>query len=251
LITRNQGLVDNAILAIQSALANQMSWTDIQDLVKAAQVNNDPVAKCIKQLKLDINHISLYLTDPYESADNDLLEEGEELADDDDTLPPMVLDVDLGLSAYANATRFYDQKRNAAKKEQKTIESSSKALKSAERKTQQTLKDVRTQTSITKARKFYWFEKFYWFISSENYLVIGGRDQQQNELIVKRYMRATDIYVHAEIQGASSVLIKNPAGGEIPPKTLLEAGTMAISYSVAWDAKVVTSAYWVYSDQVI
>lgn len=33
------------------------------------------------------------------------------------------------------------------------------------------------------------FEKFYWFISSENYLVIGGRDQQQNELIVKRYLR--------------------------------------------------------------
>ena len=33
-----------------------------------------------------------------------------------------------------------------------------------------------------------WFEKFYWFISSENYLVIGGRDQQQNELIVKKYL---------------------------------------------------------------
>ena len=32
------------------------------------------------------------------------------------------------------------------------------------------------------------FEKFYWFISSENYLVIGGRDQQQNELIVKKYL---------------------------------------------------------------
>lgn len=33
------------------------------------------------------------------------------------------------------------------------------------------------------------FEKFLWFISSENYLVIAGRDQQQNELIVKRYLR--------------------------------------------------------------
>ena len=33
------------------------------------------------------------------------------------------------------------------------------------------------------------FEKFLWFISSENYLVIGGRDTQQNELIVKRHLR--------------------------------------------------------------
>ena len=32
------------------------------------------------------------------------------------------------------------------------------------------------------------FEKFLWFISSENYLVIGGRDQQQNELVVKRHL---------------------------------------------------------------
>jgi len=36
---------------------------------------------------------------------------------------------------------------------------------------------------------FHRFEKFLWFISSENFLVIGGRDQQQNELIVKRYLR--------------------------------------------------------------
>lgn len=162
----------------------------------------------------------------------------------------MTIDIDLDLSAWANARKYYDQKRTAAKKEQKTIDASQKALKSAERKTQQTLKDVRMISTISKARKVYWFEKFFWFISSENYLVIGGRDAQQNELIVKRYMRPTDIYVHAEIQGASSVIIRNPSGNEVPPKTLLEAGTMAISYSVAWDAKVVTNAYWVKSDQV-
>ncbi len=45
------------------------------------------------------------------------------------------------------------------------------------------------------------FEKFLWFISSENYLVIAGRDQQQNEMIVKRYLRAgneqTSTYIHS------------------------------------------------------
>ena len=33
------------------------------------------------------------------------------------------------------------------------------------------------------------FEKYIWFISSENYLVIGGRDQQQNEQIVKKHLK--------------------------------------------------------------
>jgi predicted ribosome quality control (RQC) complex YloA/Tae2 family protein len=100
------------------------------------------------------------------------------------------VDIDLGLSAYANARSFYDQKRFAAKKEQKTLEASGKALKAAEKKTRQTLKEVAVSTSIQKARKIFWFEKFLWFITSENYLVIGGRDSQQNELIVKRHLRA-------------------------------------------------------------
>lgn len=142
----------------------------------------------------------------------------------------MVVDIDLDLTAFANARKYYDQKRSAAKKQQKTIESQSKALKSAEKKTKQTLKEVQTITNINKARKVYWFEKFFWFISSENYLVIAGRDQQQNEQIVKRYLKPSDIYVHADIHGASSVVIKNPSGQPVPPKTLNEAGTMAICY---------------------
>ncbi|XP_054084386.1 ribosome quality control complex subunit NEMF homolog [Zeugodacus cucurbitae] len=249
LITCNQELVEHAIAAVQSLIASQMSWPDIEKVVKEAQADDDPIAGAIKKLKLEINHISLRLSDPYKNDEDDSNDSDND-NDSADGLPTLIVDVDLALSAWANARKYYDLKRYAAKKEQKTIDASNKALKSAERKTQQTLKEVRIISTISKARKVYWFEKFYWFISSENYLVIGGRDAQQNELIVKRYMRPTDIYVHAEIQGASSVVIRNPTGAEIPPKTLLEAGTMAISYSVAWDAKVVTNAYWVRSDQV-
>lgn len=47
------------------------------------------------------------------------------------------------------------------------------------------------------------------FISSENYLVVSGRDMQQNELLVKRYLRKGDVYVHAELHGASTTVVKN------------------------------------------
>lgn len=40
---------------------------------------------------------------------------------------------------------------------------------------------------MAKTRKTMWFEKFLWFISSENYIVVAGRDAQQNEMLVKRY----------------------------------------------------------------
>lgn len=257
LIMRNHELINSVLVTMRQAIANQMSWEDIKEFVKNAQAAGDYVAKSIKQLKLETNHVALYLSDPYADLDNNESEEERDSDDDSETLPSMVVDIDLGLSAYANATRYYDQKRSAANKETRTKESSTKALKNAERKTQEHLKEVRTISNISKARKVFWFEKFYWFISSENYLVIGGRDQQQNELIVKRYLRPNDIYVHADIQGASSIVIRNPYTGNatdpqaaIPPKTLLEAGAMAISYSVAWDAKVTTSAYWVRAEQV-
>ena len=44
-------------------------------------------------------------------------------------------------------------------------------------------------------RKTYWFEKFYWFVTSENYLVISGRDAQQNELLVKRYLKKVQFFI--------------------------------------------------------
>ncbi len=48
---------------------------------------------------------------------------------------------------------------------------------------------VRTTAAVAAVRKVFWFEKFYWFVSSENYIVLSGRDAQQNELLVKRYLR--------------------------------------------------------------
>lgn len=236
LIMNNAGLVDNAISVIRTAIAAQMSWGNIKQLIEDATRKNDPVAKFITNTKFETNQICMTLHDPF--------------ADSDDENKPIEVDVDLSLSAHANAKRYYDHKKHAAIKEKKTLDSQNKALKSAEKKAQEILKTVKTQVSITKSRKVFWFEKFYWFISSENYLVIGGRDQKQNELIVKRYMKAGDLYVHADLQGASSIIIKNPSGAPVPPKTLDEAGHMAVCFSNAWESKILCRAWWVYHHQV-
>ncbi|NXW92044.1 NEMF factor, partial [Alopecoenas beccarii] len=272
LIEMNLEIVDRAIQVVRSALANQIDWTEIGAIVKEAQAQGDPVASAIKELKLQTNHITMLLRNPYVLSEEEEEEEEADVEKEETEEPkgkkkknknkqlkkpqknkPSLVDVDLSLSAYANAKKYYDHKRHAAKKTQKTVEAAEKAFKSAEKKTKQTLREVQTVTTIQKARKVYWqvqFEKFLWFISSENYLVIAGRDQQQNELIVKRYLKPGDIYVHADLHGATSCVIKNPSGEPIPPRTLTEAGTMALCYSAAWDARIVTSAWWVSHNQV-
>lgn len=115
------------------------------------------------------------------------------------------------------------------------------------------MKETKITATINKIRKPFWFEKFLWFISTDGHLVIAGRDMQQNEMLVKRYLLKDDAYVHADLHGAASVIVKNKPnanGQPIPPSTLYQAGIMSVCQSKAWDSKIVTSAYWVYPDQV-
>lgn len=240
LIEYNLQDVDAAIMAVRAALANGMSWEDLARMVKEEKKSGNPVASLIDKLHLERNCMTLLLS-------NNL----DEMDDDEKTLPVDKVEVDLALSAHANARRWYEQKKRQEGKQEKTITAHEKAFKAAEKKTRLQLSQEKTVAAITHMRKVHWFEKFNWFVSSENYLVISGRDAQQNELIVKRYMAKGDLYVHADLHGASSTVIKNhKPESPVPPLTLNQAGCFTVCQSQAWDSKIVTSAWWVYPHQV-
>eukprot|EP00828_Plagiopyla_frontata_P019665 TRINITY_DN2513_c0_g1_i2.p1 TRINITY_DN2513_c0_g1~~TRINITY_DN2513_c0_g1_i2.p1 ORF type:complete len:659 (-),score=167.92 TRINITY_DN2513_c0_g1_i2:74-2050(-) len=136
-------------------------------------------------------------------------------------------------------------------KEKRTIEATSYALKNAEKLAKSKKTEKNAKIDILNSRKIFWFEKFYWFISSENYLVLSGRDQQQNELLVKKYMNKDDLYMHADFHGAASTIIKNPTPQyPIGITTLQEAAQFAGARSKAWDSKILADAWWVYANQV-
>ncbi|KAK9139129.1 hypothetical protein Scep_008810 [Stephania cephalantha] len=240
LIEYNLEDVDAAILAVRVALANGMDWEDLARMVKEEKKSGNPIAGLIHTLHLERNCVSLLLS-------NNL----DEMDDDEKTLPVDKVEVDLALSAHANARRWYDLKKRQESKQEKTVTAHEKAFKAAERKTRLQLSQEKTVAAISHMRKVHWFEKFNWFVSSENYLIISGRDAQQNEMIVKRYMSKGDLYVHAELHGASSTVIKNHKPEQpIPPLTLNQAGCFTVCHSQAWDSKIVTSAWWVYPNQV-
>ncbi|BBG93031.1 zinc knuckle CCHC-type family protein [Prunus dulcis] len=240
LIEYNLDDVDAAIVAVRVALAKGTSWEDIARTVKEEKKSGNPVAAIIDKLQLERNCMTLLLS-------NNL----DEMDDDEKTLPADKVEVDLALSAHANARRWYEQKKKQENKQEKTVTAHEKAFKAAERKTRLQLSQEKSVATISHMRKVHWFEKFNWFISSENYLVISGRDAQQNEMIVKRYMSKGDLYVHAELHGASSTVIKNHRPEQpVPPLTLNQAGCFTVCHSQAWDSKIVTSAWWVHPHQV-
>ncbi|RUS19638.1 hypothetical protein BC937DRAFT_87164 [Endogone sp. FLAS-F59071] len=279
LIELNLQMVDAAILIIRNAIASSMDWKELGDLVANEKRKDNPIARMIDSLKLETNQLALRLSDPTESENEsdlfDSSDEEETTISANITEPQVwIVDVDIYLTAFANARKYYEQKKQSAMKQDKTVAASAKAYKSAERKIRQDLKETKITATINKIRKPFWFEKFLWFVSTENYLVIAGRDMQQNELLGgwlrvmtavltlatilhwRRYNCVSfvidDIYVHADLHGAASVIVKNSISGEpIPPSTLYQAGIMSVCQSKAWDAKIITSAYWVTHEQCV
>jgi len=160
-------------------------------------------------------------------------------------------DLNLRDSAQKNAAQYYER----AKKAERRARGAAEALKQTEAKIEE-LKRRRDEKmkyvleKPPKARKKEWYEKFRWFYSSDGFLVIGGRDKAQNNLIIRRYMEPHDLVFHAEIIGAPFVLLKT--GGKNPPEsTIYEAAQFAGAYSRAWrEGLGSVDVYWVKPSQV-
>jgi len=152
---------------------------------------------------------------------------------------PVVIDLQKNINE--NAAHYYE----LAKKMDRKIEGAQKAMKRMKKK-KRVKKPEKIEIKVLRKRE--WYEKFHWCFSSDAFLILAGRDRKSNEMLVKRYMDSTDLYVHADIQGAPSVIIKK--GKEAPQKTIEEAAMIAAAYSRAWNHFGSLECYWVYPDQV-
>jgi predicted ribosome quality control (RQC) complex YloA/Tae2 family protein len=160
--------------------------------------------------------------------------------------------VDSNLEIPENAEKYYNKGKKAKRKIKGVniaIERTKKDVEKMRNKRELAMEKVRVPQKRVR-RQLKWFEKLRWFLSSDGLLVVGGRDAGTNELVVKRYLDNQDIYLHSDIHGAPSVVIKK-GEDEIPKKSIQEAGHMAASFSSAWSKGYGSQdVYWVHPDQV-
>ncbi|MBR0270575.1 MAG: NFACT family protein [Methanobrevibacter sp.] len=160
--------------------------------------------------------------------------------------------IDPKLSIPENAENYYEKSKKAKKKTKGAliaIENTKKQLEEIRAKKELAMENI----SIPKKREkknLKWYEKMRWFITSDNTLVIGGRDAGTNEALVKKYLDNNDIYLHADIHGATSTVIK--LGDKSLNDTIIkESGEFAASFSSAWSKGFTTQdVFWVHPDQV-
>ena len=160
--------------------------------------------------------------------------------------------LDLKKSIDENAAVYFERAKKIKKKIEgagKALSDNLKKLKELELKKEK-IDSEKSKTRESKERKHEWYEKFRWFISSEGFLVIGGRDATSNEVVIKKHTDTNDLVFHTDMAGSPFFVVKseNKAVGE---KTKEEAADATCTFSRAWKLGLQTSSvFYVNTSQV-
>ena len=132
------------------------------------------------------------------------------------------------------------------------IDKASEELRLRVEKLQNQTQKIHEKIQFSKLESKQWYERYRWFVTSDGYLVIGGRDASSNSAIIRKYMTDNDIIFHAEIHGSPFFLVKNVNNQEKQDSSYVEEAAQAtVSFSRAWkDGLSSGDAYWVFPNQV-
>lgn len=116
-----------------------------------------------------------------------------------------------------NAGRYYDIIKKFKKKKEGALAAMARTV----------VKKPQKRRDFVPMKKL-WYHRFRWFVTSDGIVVLGGRDASQNEELVKKYLAGGDLFVHADVHGASVVIVKGTT------ERMDEVAQFAASYSGAW-----------------
>ena len=161
------------------------------------------------------------------------------------------ISLDLNRTLGENANIIYSK----GKKIKKKIKGTLAAIKKTELKINKLKLEKQSMGEkvdfLVKKPKKKWYEKFRWFLSSDGFLIIGGRDASSNEAIFKKYLEPDDLVFHTTFPGSPLTVIKNPKNVQIPETTINETAQFVASYSRAWKENWgVIDVFFVKSDQI-
>ncbi|MEM1657610.1 MAG: ribosome rescue protein RqcH [Candidatus Jordarchaeales archaeon] len=219
LLYENIHIVSQLLDAILLARKKNYSWQEIEEKINSVK-DKDPAAKMFVGIKPHEGRVLVKLNEE-------------------------VIPLDVKLTAVENANAFYEKAKEAMAKAERIRKAMNDIMERA--KAERETKEEKFKLRLKKKKK--WYEKYRWTISSDGFLILGGKDAKSNISLYKK-MEPNDIFFHADVHGAPVVIVKTE-GKTCPETTLKEAAQFAVSYSRAWKEGVLQAdAYWVYPEQV-
>jgi len=248
----NYDLVDEVLTTVRTAREAGHSWDDIAARFEAGAEQGIDAAQAVDgvdgsegtvTLSVDDRSVTLRVRDGVEKNADRIYQEAKRIEEKK-----------KGAEAAIENTRA---ELESVQKERDAWERDDEDDQQNTEETDETA-DWLSRSSIPVRQTDRWYEQFRWFHTSDDFLVIGGRNADQNETIVKKYLDRGDLFFHAQAHGGPVTVLKatGPSesyndGIEVPDRSKQEAARFAVSYSSVWKASRYTGdAYMVDYDQV-
>lgn len=216
----NYQTIEQVMNAFREA-REKMSWDDIKKTIKERQDKNGLIS-IIESVNPKENMVTVNIDD-------------------------MKLELPLDKTIPQIADEYYQKSKKVKSKLDGLLKAMEKTKKAME--SEDTTVKTYTDSPMRAVRKREWYERFRWFITSEDFLLIGGRSASMNSEIVSKYMENNDLFFHTQSPGAPATVLKN--GQEAGESSIYEAAQFAATYSALWrEGKYSGSAYYVNPDQV-
>ncbi|NLO29208.1 MAG: fibronectin-binding domain-containing protein, partial [Methanosarcina mazei] len=218
----NYQIIEELFSVLNGARAKGYSWDEIRSILKQAK-KTVPAAQTITNIDQKTGTVTV-------------------------NLDGKSINLDIRKTVPQNAQEYYEKVKKFTKKKDGAIRAIEDTKKAMEKKA--ATKSAKAGRKLQASRKKHWYDRFRWFVSSDGFLVVGGRDADTNEEIFKKYMEKRDIVFHTQTPGAPLTVVKT-GGKEVPDSTLQEVSQFAVSYSSLWKAGQFSGdCYWIKSEQV-
>ncbi len=251
----NYELVDEILSTVRSARDEGVPWDEIGETLEAGAEQGIPAAEAVEGVDGATGTVTISLNG--HRIDLDVSMGVEKNADNLYTEAKRVQEKKEGALAAIEDTR---EELEAAKKRRDEWEAADSDVEQDgddDDEGEEREIDWLSRASIPIRQNEQWYERFRWFETSDGFLVIGGRNADQNEEIVKKYISKHDLFFHTQAHGGPVTVIKATGPSEparnvdIPEQSREEAAQFAVSYSSIWkEGRFADDAYMVHPDQV-
>ncbi|WP_049998320.1 ribosome rescue protein RqcH [Halococcus sediminicola] len=245
----NYELVDEVLSTVRNARAEGIGWEAIDERFAEGSERGIPAAEAVTGVEPSEGTVTMEIDD--RDVELDPQEGVEQNAD----------------RLYREAKRVVEKKEGA---EEAVAETRAELEEIERRREQWEAGDVEddsdeesedidwlSRRSIPVRKNEQWYERFRWFHTTDGFLVLGGRNADQNEDLVKKYLDRGDRFFHTQVQGGPVTVLKATGPSEptrevdIPDRSLEEAAQFAVSYSTVWKSgRFAGDAYMADPDQV-
>ncbi|SEO73328.1 Predicted component of the ribosome quality control (RQC) complex, YloA/Tae2 family, contains fibronectin-binding (FbpA) and DUF814 domains [Halogranum amylolyticum] len=251
LLYANYELADEVLSTVRGARDENVPWSDIADTLAEGAEQGIPAAQAVEDVDGSTGMVTI-------------------------TIDGQRIELDVSMGVEKNADRIYTEAKRVEEKKEgalEAIENTREKLAALEKRREEWESDDDeeetdddeeradvdwlSKQSIPIRQQDMWYDRFRWFETSDGFLVIGGRNADQNEEIVKKYLNKHDLFFHTQAHGGPVTVLKATGPSEpardvdIPERSREEAAQFAVAYSSIWkEGRFADDAYMVSADQV-